>query len=448
MFLDNQRGTQELKNLVYVVSGGISQRDEQCPATTPRLLVQEACEYAFNALGISFCHAVDLIDGIITSHADLLFSDSHAPTMFMEHIGLPSKRLIHIEEHDAMGGLYFQEAVKQIEAGGMGMDICLAYGWEMATARLTTNGKIKFPNHLVHMNGDINTALLHIEATNATPEQIAKVSVKNHCNAAHNPYACRKGMIDIGNGEKIPEAELTVKHMINNTAIIEKPLINFYTCDTPESAAACIIANKNGLERLRRAGAKLYHSVIVSGMGQASNNTPLPHNRSVCQYGKRVSPAPSATFSSNPTQIATHQAYTAANITYPFWEIDFIELHDSCAPFEIKTYEDLGLCDKGKGGMFIDNGYPFLPSVNYGTAFKEFMKRRVLAVNPSGGLIACGHAGSATALRQIIFSLWQLQGTIKNHFGSKILQVPNARRGAVHSCTETGDIVTVSILEK
>ena len=52
------------------------------------------------------------------------------------------------------------------------------------------------------------------------------------------------------------------------------------------------------------------------------------------------------------------------------------------------------------------------------------------------------------ALMQGVFALWQLQGTIGKHFRDDRLQIPDARRGAIHSHAGTGTYVTVSILEK
>ncbi len=49
---------------------------------------------------------------------------------------------------------------------------------------------------------------------------------------------------------------------------------------------------------------------------------------------------------------------------------------------------------------------------------------------------------------QAVFALWQLQGTIKEHFGNDRLQVKGARRGAIHSHAGTGTYVTVTIMEK
>ncbi len=86
-----------------------------------------------------------------------------------------------------------------------------------------------------------------------------------------------------------------------------------------------------------------------------------------------------------------------------------------------------------------------MPGVKYGLKLKE---KAICPVNPSGGLIACGHPVGATGLMQAVFAIWQLQGTIEKHFQSPVLQIKDARRGAIHSHAGTGTYVTVSILER
>ncbi len=63
-------------------------------------------------------------------------------------------------------------------------------------------------------------------------------------------------------------------------------------------------------------------------------------------------------------------------------------------------------------------------------------------------MIACGHPVGATGLMQGVFAVWQLQSSIKKHFGDAALQVKDAKRGAIHSHAGTGTYVTVSILER
>jgi len=89
---------------------------------------------------------------------------------------------------------------------------------------------------------------------------------------------------------------------------------------------------------------------------------------------------------------------------------------------------------------------PFLPNIDYGLG--NLPRQGEIPVNPSGGLIACGHPVGATGLMQAVFALWQLQGTIKKHLRDDTIQVKDAKRGAIHSHAGTGTYVTVSILEK
>jgi acetyl-CoA C-acetyltransferase len=144
-------------------------------------------------------------------------------------------------------------------------------------------------------------------------------------------------------------------------------------------------------------------------------------------------------------RMAGRQAYQIAGVYDPLKEIDFIELHDAYTSSEIQTYEDMGLCRYGEGGPFAASGKAFMPGIEYGLDLPD---EPICPVNPSGGLIACGHPVGATGLMQAVFALWQLQSTIGKHFGHDMLQIKNAHRGAIHSHAGTGTYVTVSILER
>jgi acetyl-CoA C-acetyltransferase len=143
-------------------------------------------------------------------------------------------------------------------------------------------------------------------------------------------------------------------------------------------------------------------------------------------------------------RMAAKQAYAMAGITNPREQLSFVELHDAYTSSEIQTYEDLGLCKYGEGGRFVESGAPFMPSIDYGL---DLPHQGLLPVNPSGGLLACGHPVGATGLMQAVFAFWQLQGSIGKHLGNDKLQVANAKRGLIHSHAGTGTYITVSILE-
>jgi acetyl-CoA C-acetyltransferase len=72
----------------------------------------------------------------------------------------------------------------------------------------------------------------------------------------------------------------------------------------------------------------------------------------------------------------------------------------------VQTYEDLGLCRYG-GGAFIDAGHP------------RFGK---LPVNPSGGL-RMRTSRRRHRVDAAVCMFWQLQRTIKKHFGNSTLQI-------------------------
>ena len=144
---------------------------------------------------------------------------------------------------------------------------------------------------------------------------------------------------------------------------------------------------------------------------------------------------------------AAKQAYDMAGITNPSKELDFVELHDAYTSSEIQTCEDIGLCRYGEGGRFVESGAPFMPNIDYGLSFKEG-NWEMVPVNPSGGLLACGHPVGATGLMQAVFAFWQLQGTIGKHLRDDSIQIKGAKRGLINSHAGTGTYITVSILEK
>lgn len=88
-------------------------------------------------------------------------------------------------------------------------------------------------------------------------------------------------------------------------------------------------------------------------------------------------------------------------------ELDCVELHDASAPSEILYYEYLGLCAKGEGGQFVEQGHSRLGGK--------------IPVNTSGGLMRKGHPIGATGIAQIVELTQQLRGEARER------QVPDAR---------------------
>ena len=87
------------------------------------------------------------------------------------------------------------------------------------------------------------------------------------------------------------------------------------------------------------------------------------------------------------------QAVTAVR-TASLGRVDFAEIHDAFAPFELISLEDIGLVPPGKAGRVTLDG--------------ETARDGRLPINPSGGLKGRGHPLAATGIAQIVECVWQL----------------------------------------
>jgi acetyl-CoA C-acetyltransferase len=295
----------------------------------------------------------------------------------------------------------------------------------------------------------------HMHEFGTTVEQMAAVSVKNHLNATYNPYAQKRRKLTIADVRAAP--------------MVAWPLTRLDICVMSDGAAACILCSEEGLARLEAAGATIRRPLVkVTGVGRGTDAMRMadrPHlnyddfMRRYATPQERDSAETQAYYrrlwergtrypgvhSFRAGRAAGNMAYQPAGIVDPLHELDFIELHDAYTSSEIQTYEDMGLCRYGEGGPFAASGQAFMPGVAYGL---DLAAAPGCPVNPSGGLIACGHPVGATGLMQGVFAIWQLQGSISQHFGDATLQIRNARRGAIHSHAGTGTYVTITILER
>jgi acetyl-CoA C-acetyltransferase len=443
---------------VYLVGGGVTKFAKAHPAMDFRLMVKRAYDYATRGIPNL---TPDRIDGSrIAYFSDHFSRQLKAASMVQDYLGLNPKGSVRIEWGGATGGECFQAAYEAVASGRM--DVCLAAGYETMSRVATWKG-----NEFIALASDTNfdfplggfytgyyalMVVRHIyeylrrgkfagikDEREAQRLAIAEgqrvmswISVKNHTNALHNPYA------------QYPK-RLSVDDVLRSE-MISYPLTREQICTMSDGAAVAFLCDES------RAREFTDKPVRVLGVGCGTDTMRLadrpfgkvplfPHEKAA-DYRDLEYPG---VHSFRAGRAAGLEAYRMANITDPKRQLDFIELHDAYASSEIQTYEDLGLCRYGEGYDFTLSGAPFLKGIDYGL---EVPGAGQIPVNPSGGLIACGHPVGATGLMQAVFAFWQLQGTVRKHFGDGTLQVPNARRGAIHSHAGTGSSVTVSVLER
>lgn len=421
-----------------MVAGGVSKFKKARPDATFQKMVKEAFDYAKDDVdGLS----LDQIDGSVASYfSDHFTRQLMAGIMATDYLGLCPKPNKRVEGGGATGGLCFQAAWEAVASGRM--DVCLAFGFETMSHVQTWKG-----NEFIALASDVNYdypvggfysgyyAMMvnrHIHEFGTRVDQMAMVSVKNHMNALYNPYSQKGGKLSIDD--------------VRNAEMVAYPLTLLDICVMSDGAAACILTEEKAAHRLTD------RPVKITGVGTGTDamrmadrphaEVPLLPHEKKSDYRKLKYPG---IHSFRAGRMASIQAYRMAGIKNPLREIDFIELHDAYTSSEIQTYEDLGLCRYGEGGTFVEEGHPFLRGIDYGLPLKN---KGSLPVNPSGGLIACGHPVGATGLMQAVFAFWQLQERIGVHFGDDTLQIDGARKGLIHSHAGTGTYVTVSILER
>jgi acetyl-CoA C-acetyltransferase len=426
---------------VYMISGGITKFAKALPQSDFRRMVKDAFDYALADLpGLSR----DRIDGSVCSYfSDHFTRQLMAGAMVQDYLGLCPKPSRRVEGGGATGGLCFQSAWESVASGRM--DVCLAMGFETMGRVNTWKG-----NEFIALASDTNFdypvggfysgyyAMMvqrHMYEFGTTVEQMAKVSIKNHLNAMYNPYAQR------------PE-RLTIDD-VRSALMVAEPLTILDICQMSEGAAVAVLASEEMAQKLGGT------PVLVSGVGSGTDAMRMadrPHGEVILlphetreEYADLKYPG---VHSFRGGRMAAKNAYQMAGITDPRQELDFVELHDAYTSSEIQTCEDLGLCRYGEGGSYVDSGAPFLPNLDYGLKFTGADKWRPLPVNPSGGLLACGHPVGATGLMQAVFAFWQLQGSIGKHLKDETLQLPEPRRGLIHSHAGTGTYITVSIMER
>lgn len=446
---------------VYAVSAGVSKFAKARPDKTFQAIVKESVDYLVKDLGLEYPKFIELVDGSVASYFSDHFSRQlMAGVMCQDYLGLCPKHSHRVEGGGATGGICFQEGYKNVASGVM--DICLAYGFETMSHVETWKG-----NEFIALASDVNfdypvggfysgyyamMVVRHMMEFGTTVEQMAHVSVKNHINAYYNPYAQKRQRLTIEDVRKSP--------------MVAWPLTRLDICVMSDGAAACLLVSEDGLAKLEKAAGRSLPKVKVTAIGRGTdamrmadrphqtfeefykqNSLPNEQNDDSKKYYKDLWAKHfryPGIHSFRAGRTASKAAYDMAGISDPLKEVQFVELHDAYTSSEIQTYEDMGLCRYGEGGAFAASGKAFVPGIDYGLKLEYPAE---CAINPSGGLIACGHPVGATGLMQAAFAMWQLQGTVGKHFGDPKLQLNKPKRGVIHSHAGTGTYVTVSIME-
>ncbi|MFX1367479.1 MAG: thiolase domain-containing protein [Promethearchaeota archaeon] len=230
----------------------------------------------------------------------------------------------------------------------------------------------------------------HMMEYGTTEEQLSLVTVKNHANAAHNPYAQFQRAVPL--------------KVVMGSGLLADPIRVLHSSPVTDGAAGLIMCTEEKAKELTDT------PVYIEASEQASDTLALHDRRDICTMDAVV--------------LSTKAALKEADLEID--DIDVLELHDSFTIGEITLMEDVGLCKKGEGGKVLEEGV-----TQIGGKFP---------VNTSGGLKARGHPVGATGVAQIVELVLQLRGQ-----GDK-RQVDGAEKGLAVNIGGTGATSIVHIL--
>ncbi|ADI05114.1 lipid-transfer protein [Streptomyces bingchenggensis BCW-1] len=220
-----------------------------------------------------------------------------------------------------------------------------------------------------------------------TPEQFARVKVKNAAAGAANPYARYRTAVTAEDVAASP--------------VVADPLRLLDICATSDGAAALVLSS---MDFARRQGVP--RPVRIRAVSTVTPRYP----RTALDLPDIATDSAAASLDPEPDTFRAaiaRAAYEEAGLGPE--DLSLAEVYDLSTSLELEWYEDLGLCGAGEGAKLLCEGATTLGGR--------------LPVNPSGGLASFGEAVPAQAIAQVCELTWQLRGLAGER------QVAGARAG-------------------
>ncbi len=211
---------------------------------------------------------------------------------------------------------------------------------------------------------------MYMERYGLTERELAMVAVKDHENAAKNPFAHVRVPCTL---EAIHDGENA--DVVNN--YIAEPLRLYGMCPVSDGAAALLLC---ALDSPKKKHLQKKAPVLISGVGSATD-VHCVHERKDPLRLEAV-------------RLSAERAYAMAGLGPK--DISFAELHDAFVILEIAISEEVGFFERGKAREGIVRG--------------ETRIDGRIPLNTSGGLKAKGHPVGATGVSQIFELVKQLRG--------------------------------------
>ena len=292
------------------------------------------------------------------------------PLSLVDYMGLKLKHLDATETGGSSYVLHVGHAAEAIAMGKCSVALITLAGRPRAEGMATGTAPrnygssapdvaFEFPFGPTVVNMYAMCAQRHMYEYGTTSEQLAWIKVAASHHAQYNEHAMLKNVV-------------TVDEVVNSPMIAD-PLHRLDCCVISDGGGAIIVTSPEVAKTLKRPLVK------VIGAGEAPKH----------QMGGKVDLTYSGAVWSGP--MAFEEAHVKPT------DIKYASIYDSFTITVLMQLEDLGFCEKGKGGAFVSDG-----NLIAGTGKLPF--------NTDGGGLCNNHPANRGGLTKVIESVSQLRG--------------------------------------
>jgi acetyl-CoA acetyltransferase len=311
----------------------------------------------------------------------------------VQDLGISPKLLIRADTGGNSGATMLNQAGLAVLSGTVDLVLCVGADTPM---NIVTQGAVRewryeadFQKPFGMMGPNSQFAFImrrHMHQYGTRLEQIGKISVSQRENATKNENAYLKN-------------PLTIEQYLSSRPIAD-PIKLLDACIQVNGGLAFIVASKDYSKKIKKEKV-----VWVSGISEYHNY----------RHGSELSP--DITYTG--ITVSSRETFKMAGIQHK--DVDILQIYDDYAIAVLMQLEDLGFCEKGKGGKFVEE--------------HDITYRGDLPINTGGGQLSAGQPGMAGGMVHIVEGIRQLRGEGKQR------QVQNAEVCVVTSvgCLEYGN---------
>jgi acetyl-CoA C-acetyltransferase len=327
--------------------------------------------------------------GLTMADVDAYYSAGDAPGFgalsMADYLGLDCHQLDDTETGGSSYLLHVQHAAQAIAAGQIDVALITLAGKPRTggagpggSARFGSAPEAGFENQfgLGVISGYAMAATRHMHEFGTTSAQLAEIKVAASTHAQHNPDAFLQDVVTV---EQVLESRM-----------ISDPLHLLDACVVTDGGGALVVVSDAVAKTLDR------QTTPVLGTGFGFKGT----------RSGRINLTYTGAAVSGPA------AFEEAGVSRT--DIDYVSIYDSFTITVLVTLEDLGFCEKGKGGEFVLEGALQAP---FGR----------LPFNTDGGGLCNNHPANRGGMTKVIEAVRQLRGE-----ANAAVQVPDCQLALAH----------------